>query len=372
MVSLGKNLPTGDVPTMSLRYADGNHFSVPKGNSPRGEEERFLKERLPLPCENLLECLSSPHFAAAHVPCCFSRTWPPQEVWLMESIQVARLVSMAGCLTIAFGCWQNSTAPAAESEPAKVARVAENEAEPLEDAIDAIPAERPRLPAPVHAVLLVPPTEPDRVWVDKKKRSVIVDGYVSLQDGYLEMFACIVGTKEHEAVVALESKAFLIHTGLLAVGAKPGSTAMYLPELRPVLALDFFFSDIATAYSTPQFFPPTGSEIEVTVHWIDQEGVWQQARAQEWVIDGNTEKPMTQPWVFAGSGFWTDEQTGKQHYLAESGDVICVSNFTTAMIDVPIESSQSNDGLIFMANPKKVPPIGTPVRVVLTPKVQSP
>ncbi|MEQ8616134.1 MAG: YdjY domain-containing protein [Lacipirellulaceae bacterium] len=267
-------------------------------------------------------------------------------------------------------CCLLSLAPvnADEAEQAHVALVAEGEAEPLEDAIDFSPAERPRLPDPVGAVLLVPPTEPDRVWVDKKKRSVIVDGYVTLQEGYLEMFACIAGTKEHEAVVSLESRAFLMHTGLLAVGAKPGKTAIYLPELRPVLAFDFFFSDIATAYSTPQFFPPTGTEIEVTVHWLDREGVWQQARAQDWVIDGNTDKPMTQPWVFAGSGFWKDEQTGKEHYLAESGDVICVSNFSTAMLDVPIESSQQNDGLIFTANPKKVPPLGTPIRLVLTPK----
>ncbi len=71
---------------------------------------------------------------------------------------------------------------------------------------------------------------------------------------------------------------------------------------------------------------------------------------------------MTQPWVFAGSGFWKDEQ-GKDFYMAESGDFICVSNFTTAMLDIPIESSQSNEGLLFEADTEKIPPLGTPVRM---------
>ena len=43
-----------------------------------------------------------------------------------------------------------------------------------------------------------------------------------------------------------------------------------------------------------------------------------------------TGKAMTYPWVFAGSRFWTDEETGKQYYQAEGGDFICVSNFGTA------------------------------------------
>ncbi|MEO8269908.1 MAG: hypothetical protein ABI557_09310, partial [Aureliella sp.] len=36
----------------------------------------------------------------------------------------------------------------------------------------------------------------DRVWVDKAKKRVVVDGYIALRDGALEMMACLVGTKE--------------------------------------------------------------------------------------------------------------------------------------------------------------------------------
>src|SRR5690606_33238231 len=78
---------------------------------------------------------------------------------------------------------------------------------------------------------------------------------------------------------------------------------------------------------------------------------------------------MTLPWVFAGSGFWLDEETGKQHYQAESGDVICVSNFSSAMLDVPAESTNANAGLFFEAFTERIPPLGTPVRLVLTPVI---
>ena len=83
-----------------------------------------------------------------------------------------------------------------------------------------------------------------------------------------------------------------------------------------------------------------------------------------------TEREMSQPWVFAGSRFWKDEETGEQYYQAEGGDLICVSNFGTAMLDIPIESSQSNLELAFAAFTERIPPLGAPVRLILKPKLE--
>ena len=80
---------------------------------------------------------------------------------------------------------------------------------------------------------------------------------------------------------------------------------------------------------------------------------------------------MTLNWVFAGSGFWVDERTGKRHYRAEGGDFICVSNFPSAMLDLPIESTQTNSGLMFEAFTENIPPIGTPVTVILEPQLKT-
>ena len=70
---------------------------------------------------------------------------------------------------------------------------------------------------------------------------------------------------------------------------------------------------------------------------------------------------------FAGSYFWKDEETGKEYYQAEGGDFICVSNFSTAMLDIPVESSQSDAELMFEAFTERIPPRGTPVRLTLKP-----
>lgn len=202
--------------------------------------------------------------------------------------------------------------------------------------------EPPKLPEPEGAKRI---SEEDFVWVDAKRHQVLIDGYIVLREGYLEMFACLPDTKEHESIVAARTRAQTVHAALLAVGAKAGHPVEYRPK----------------------FIPATGSVIEIEVRWLDEKGNWKSARAQDWIQNLHTKAPMTEDWVFGGSGFWTDEKTGKQYYMAESGDFICVSNFTTAMLDLPVESSQANDGLLFAVKPKVVPPLGTPVRLVLTP-----
>ena len=118
----------------------------------------------------------------------------------------------------------------------------------------------------------------------------------------------------------------------------------------------------------PRYVPASGSEIEVTVIYKDEKGRLQTVRAQEWIYDSSTKKAMAHPWVFAGSRFWKDEQTGKAHYMAEGGELICVSNFSSAMLDLPVESSQAQSELMFKAFTERIPPLRTPVTLVLKPK----
>lgn len=201
----------------------------------------------------------------------------------------------------------------------------------------------PKLPPP-KGLKQMP--KPNRTWVDVKKREVVIDGYVSLREGMLEMFACPVGTKEHESVVAVYSWAQVAHAALLAVGAETGTPVSFRPKFKP----------------------PTGMEIEIEIRWLDKNNKWQSARAQDWIRNARTKKPMVHPWVFAGSGFWKDEDTGREYYMGDSGDFICVSNFSTATLDVPVESSQVAGGLVYEPFTEKIPPLGTPVRMILKPQ----
>src|SRR5690606_22022787 len=123
---------------------------------------------------------------------------------------------------------------------------------------------------------LLEPTS--HVWMDKERKRLVMDGRIALREGQLEMFACIAGTKEHESIVAVETKAYVVHAGLLACGAEAGKPVQFQPEFRPA----------------------SGTEIDITVYWNDKDGKLQSARAQEWVRDIKTQKEMIQPWVFAG------------------------------------------------------------------------
>lgn len=197
---------------------------------------------------------------------------------------------------------------------------------------------------PPNAKRLVPEYD---VWIDRQRNLVILDGEVCLREGQLEMFACPRGTKEHESIVACNTKAFVVHAALLSVGAEVGHPVQF----------------------TPKYVPAAGSEVEIYLLWFDSAGKRRTARAQEWIRNAETDEEMTYNWVFAGSGFWTDEASGKRHYQAEAGDFICVSNFSSAMLDLPVESTQANQGLLFAAYTERIPPIGTKVRLVLAPKV---
>jgi len=184
----------------------------------------------------------------------------------------------------------------------------------------------------------------DEIWLDAATKRVVVGGVIALAKGEIEVFACPKLSKEHEAIVATNCPARLIHAGLLAIGLEPG---------RPV-SFD------------PEYAPAEGPKVEVRVRWRNATGQVQETRAQEWIRNTKTGKPLADDWVFAGSGFWRDPADGSEHYEADGGDMICVSNFPTAMLDLTIASSDSNEALLFEAFEGRVPAAGTAVELILS------
>jgi len=184
----------------------------------------------------------------------------------------------------------------------------------------------------------------EQCWFDLKKKIVIVDGQICQREALLEMFACPARTKDHESIVSVNCRAATIHAYLLAVGAQSGSPVRY----------------------EPKYAAASGTEIEIFVYWTDENGKSHSRKAQELVRHFKTGETLQHPWVFAGSEIWQDED-GQEHYLAESGDLICVSNFRTATLDVPVKSSQANEELLYEPFTERIPPRDTKVRLVLRP-----
>lgn len=258
---------------------------------------------------------------------------------------------------------------------------------------------------------LVPLNKQETVLLDQEGKRLILKSEVVLREGLLEMLTCLKGTKEHESILAVPTKAQTIHAGLLALGAEPGTPVKFMPEFKP----------------------PTGTKIEVFLLWTDEKGKPQRMPAQSWVrhatmryfieplktlppdvrlpkdknlkydekrmellwygsmtkadrdlflsfskeaayqkaiksfFDQSQMREMKADFIFAGSGFFTDEKTGEKYYQAESGDLICVANFASSVLDVNAESSATNDGLLFEAYTERIPPLGTNVEIELKP-----
>lgn len=184
----------------------------------------------------------------------------------------------------------------------------------------------------------------EEIWIDPRRKEVVVGGRIALDEGLIEVFACPERTKEHEAIVAVRGSASLVHAALLAIGMEPGSPVSFDPDYKPA----------------------TGPVVRIRMRWTDAAGEPQEANARDWVRNTRTREPLASDWVFAGSAFWKDPQDGTEHYQADGGDFICVSNFPTATLDLPIESSQSNEALLFEAFAGRVPPRDTDVEMVLS------
>ena len=203
-------------------------------------------------------------------------------------------------------------------------------------------AKRPALKSLTPSRFVLPLKKEGGLWIDLKRKWVIVDGSVCVREGPLEMFICPAQTKEHESVLTTPIDAEAVHTSLLAIGAKTGSPVQFQPEYKRA----------------------TGSVIDIVVVWVDEDQKVKASLAQDWIKKGNTRKTMQYAWVFGGSGYWKNPNTNETIYYGNDGSLVCLSNFPTATIDLPVESSNSNAARLYYANTSKIAPLKAPVRII--------
>lgn len=117
----------------------------------------------------------------------------------------------------------------------------------------------------------------------------------------------------------------------------------------------------------PEFQPPSGTSIQIEASWTDKAGQPQSVDARQWVRADDRDEVLGPLWVFAGSSLFPHPQTGEMIYAAESGDLITVANFMSAILDVPIASTADDSARSYVAYTERIPPIGTPVTLTLRP-----
>jgi hypothetical protein len=214
----------------------------------------------------------------------------------------------------------------------------------------------PATPRPAAARAPVPTPEAKKtllapnVWLEiqGKQRRVVLSGEICLREGALELLMCRKATKEHESIVSADVDGRDVHKALNVAGATEGSPVRYRPKFQPA----------------------KGTAIRVLIQYEDKaKGKLVTVNARDWVKNMKSGKTLETDWVFAGSYLIDNPLDPKKpkHYLANDGDLICVSNFETAMLDVPIASSKDDADREYVAFTERIPPLGTKVAIILEP-----
>lgn len=258
---------------------------------------------------------------------------------------------------------------------------------------------------------LVPLNKQETVLLDAEGKRLILKSEVAMREGLLEMLVCLKQSKEHESVLSVATKAQTIHAGLLALGAEPGEGVKFTPEFQPPTGqqLNIFLTwrdeddklhrvpaQSWVRNATRRYFVeklarlPNEAKLpaDKNLKYDEKRGelLWYGSMTKEerdqflalskdqafrkvvrTLFDQSQMREMKADFVFAGSSFYTDEKTGEQYYQAEAGDLICVANFASSVIDVDAESSATNDGLMFEAYTERIPKIGTAVQIEILP-----
>jgi len=208
------------------------------------------------------------------------------------------------------------------------------------------------------------PKEPDTprvlepfagVTVRPDERTVELEARACLEAGWLEQIACAPGSREHEALVVIAARPSDVHAALLLAGFEHGAPGSWSYENEALT-----------------FTPPTGDRLDVRARY-ERDGRTIEEAFRAWMVDaeGRPSFPRT-PWVFAGSAFAEnpDWMGPGEHYVADqTGSIIGLVTFGDEVVgfEEVFADQQSVQPLAWQVRIDHVPPVGTPVTVILRP-----
>ena len=189
---------------------------------------------------------------------------------------------------------------------------------------------------------------------------VEIEAWSCLEAGWLEQIACSPRTREHETLVVIKAKPSDVHAALLLAGIQHGTPGSWS------------FEDEAVSFT-----PPTGDRLEVLVRY-ELDGRTVEEPIRTWMADaeGRSSFPDT-AWVFAGSLFAEnpDWMGPGEHYVADqTGSIIGLVTFGDEVVgfEEVFSDQQSIQPLAWQVRIDHVPPVGTPVTVILRRAAGSP
>jgi hypothetical protein len=210
------------------------------------------------------------------------------------------------------------------------------------------------------------------ITIDAEKKRVDIDARVCLDEGLLEVIACIPDTKEHESLVMIDSVPMHVHVAMLLLGAKNGNPAMVTPANKE--------------QAEWIHHPPRGDSISVSLILVNAKGDSIERPVSDFIrrrkgrngFDEDKTEPIQeeqeadQPakvfktFLFTGSRTIEAGNDTRQYVADESGNVVSISTFGDEVLGLPSHVSHANDALVWEINPKHLPDKGTKVKLRLS------
>ena len=209
------------------------------------------------------------------------------------------------------------------------------------------------------------------IKINLHEKTIDLDATVCMDSGPLELVACGEGTKEHESIVALKSRAMHIHTALLLIGANHGHLQF--------VALRRGIGNLGKS-------PAQGRFPEVCFNHGSER--WRHRKTDHRIVIQTKDRPdevngsivnspqdqeririgghkISEPFFVCGLTT-SDTKAGPRRYLADqSGNYISIATFGDEVLCLPFLESKINDALTWQIKPNTLPKVGTEVTLRL-------
>lgn len=223
------------------------------------------------------------------------------------------------------------------------------------------PVEPKTLPAPDQAVEKAEPAirrlddgrlALGEILLDPKTRELRFPAEVNMTEGLLEFIIVHQDGKIHESLLHTRISPTKLNVGLKLLDYTAS------PELYFALEEDGSFSN---EFETATEEQRKGSRLKIEVEWKDGERT-RRHPINEWVAHAVTEQAMpAEAWIYGGS------RVRDGRYEAEgSGDIAAIFLSRSAMINFSGKDNFNDE--VWFPFAKRVPPVGTPVTVILSPQ----
>jgi hypothetical protein len=190
-----------------------------------------------------------------------------------------------------------------------------------------------------------------KITFDSKTREIRFPAAVNMTDGLLEFAIVHENGKIHESLLHTDISALNLNLAFKLL-SYPASAELYMiPNESGGLSGDF--------HEVPEEVSK-GARISISVEW-DDGGRTRKVPINEWIQYAVTGTTMpSRHWVYGGSGIYD----GK--FLAETtGDIAAIFITNASLINYPGDDNLNDT--VWLAYPKRVPPEGTKVTVVIAP-----